>query len=82
MQIFHAGRKSNSKILRGTQPQSASAIAAAYPKDSETPRELTSEEIESIIEDFGDATERAIKAGFDGVELHGANTYLLQQFFS
>ncbi|MNB74834.1 NADH oxidase [compost metagenome] len=82
MQIFHAGRKSNSKILRGTQPQSASAIAAAYPKDSETPRELTSEEIESIIEDFGTATERAIKAGFDGVELHGANTYLLQQFFS
>ncbi|QUL53485.1 NADH-dependent flavin oxidoreductase [Paenibacillus tritici] len=82
IQIFHAGRKTNSKILRGVQPTSANAIAAVYPQDSETPRELTNEEIESIIQDFGRATLRAIQAGFDGVELHGANTYLLQQFFS
>jgi len=82
IQIFHAGRKTNSKILRGVQPTSASPIAAEYPKDSEIPRELTNEEIENIIKDFGKATLRAIKAGFDGVELHGANTYLLQQFFS
>lgn len=82
VQIFHAGRKTNSKTLRGVQPTSASAIAAAHPIGSETPRELTSEEIESIIKDFGRATLRAIQAGFDGVELHGANTYLLQQFFS
>ncbi|WDQ31973.1 NADH-dependent flavin oxidoreductase [Paenibacillus marchantiae] len=82
VQIFHAGRKTNSKTLRGVQPTSASAIAAAHPIGSEKPRELTPEEIENIIKDFGRATLRAIQAGFDGVELHGANTYLLQQFFS
>ncbi|KRM32564.1 NADPH dehydrogenase [Agrilactobacillus composti DSM 18527 = JCM 14202] len=82
LQIFHAGRKTNQQILRGTQPVSASAIAASYPADSETPRALSVEEIQSIIADFAAATQRAITAGFDGVELHGANTYLLQQFFS
>ena len=48
---------------------------------AQTPRELTEEEIESIIQDFGHAARRAVEAGFDGVELHGANTYLIQQFF-
>lgn len=82
LQIFSAGRKTNHKILRGDQPVSASAIAATYPPDSETPRALSEAEILQHIEDFGAATKRAIQAGFDGVELHGANTYLLQQFFS
>ncbi|MCP3775071.1 NADH-dependent flavin oxidoreductase [Paenibacillus sp. MZ04-78.2] len=82
VQIFHAGRKTNSRILRGVQPVSSGPIAATHPADSETPRELTPEEIEDMIQDFGKATLRAIRAGFDGVELHGANTYLLQQFFS
>lgn len=82
LQIFHAGRKSTSKVLRGEQPVSASEIAASYPADSEVPRALTEKEILQIIEDFGEATRRAIVAGFDGVELHGANTYLLQQFYS
>ncbi|GAA3608863.1 NADH-dependent flavin oxidoreductase [Secundilactobacillus similis DSM 23365 = JCM 2765] len=81
LQIFHAGRMSNSKILRGEQTVSASAVAAERP-NAETPRELTNDEIEQIITDFGEATRRAIEAGFDGIELHGANTYLLQQFFS
>ena len=81
LQIFHAGRMSNSKILRGVQPVSASAVAALRP-NAETPRELTEPEIKQIIEDFGQATRRAIQAGFDGIELHGANTYLMQQFFS
>jgi len=81
LQIFHAGRMSNSKILRGVQPVSASAVAALRP-NAETPRELTETEIEQIIDDFGQATRRAIQAGFDGIELHGANTYLMQQFFS
>lgn len=81
LQIFHAGRMSNSKILRGTQSVSASAVAAERP-NAEVPRELTNDEIEQIITDFGEATRRAIQAGFDGIELHGANTYLLQQFFS
>ncbi|GHV97303.1 NADH-dependent flavin oxidoreductase [Lactobacillus nasalidis] len=81
LQIFSAGRMTNSKILRGKQPYSASAVAALRP-EAEEPRELTEAEIEQLIADFGQATRRAIEAGFDGVELHGANTYLLQQFFS
>lgn len=81
LQLYHAGRMSNSAILRGQQTVSASAVAAPRP-GSETPRELTEAEIETIITAFGEATRRAIQAGFDGIELHGANTYLLQQFFS
>lgn len=82
LQIFHAGRKSNDLILRGNQPVSASAVKAVFPADSQEPRALTADEIDEIIVAFGAATRRAIAAGFDGVELHGANTYLLQQFFS
>lgn len=81
LQIFHAGRMSNSKIRRGEPIVSASAVAALRP-NAETPQELTETEIETIISAFGDATRRAIQAGFDGIELHGANTYLMQQFFS
>lgn len=47
-----------------------------------TPRPMTSDEILQSIKDFGEATRRAIAAGFEGVELHGANMYLMQQFFS
>ncbi|SCB78826.1 2,4-dienoyl-CoA reductase [Weissella bombi] len=81
LQIFHAGRMTSSAILNGRQPESASAVAALR-SDAETPRELTDAEIETIIDAFAAATKRAILAGFDGVELHGANTYLMQQFFS
>lgn len=81
IQIFSAGRMSNSAVLRGQQPVSASAVAAERP-DAEVPRALSEAEIEQTIQDFGQAVRRAIEAGFDGVELHGANTYLLQQFFS
>jgi 2,4-dienoyl-CoA reductase-like NADH-dependent reductase (Old Yellow Enzyme family) len=81
LQIFHAGRMTNDSVLRGTQPVSASAVAAERP-DAQMPRELNHEEILQIIENFKKATQRAIKAGFDGVEIHGANTYLIQQFFS
>lgn len=82
LQIFNAGRKSTSQVLRGETPVSASAIAAEFPPGLETPRALEQEEIDQVIADFGTATRRAIQAGFDGVELHGANTYLLQQFYS
>lgn len=81
LQIFSAGRMSNSKILRGEQPVSASAVAAPR-AGYETPRALTPAEIEATIHDFGQAVRRAILAGFDGIELHGANTYLIQQFYS
>lgn len=81
VQIFHGGRMTHQATLSGQQPVSASAIAAERP-DAEVPRELATEEIQETINAFGEATRRAIEAGFDGVELHGANTYLLQQFFS
>ncbi len=81
VQIFHAGRMTHAATLGGTQPVSASAVPAQRP-DAEVPRELTVPEIQAIVTAFGEATRRAIQAGFDGVELHGANTYLLQQFFS
>lgn len=81
LQIFSAGRMSNSKILRGEQPVSASNVASLR-LGAEVPRALTGEEIVQTIDDFAQATRRAIEAGFDGVELHGANTYLIQQFFS
>lgn len=81
LQIFHAGRMSDSKTLEGEQPVAPSAIASER-EGSEVPRELTNEEIEEIIENFKAATVRAIKAGFDGIELHGVNHYLLHQFFS
>lgn len=81
LQLFHAGRMTDSSVLRGTQPISASAVAAERP-NAETPREITEAEILALIQNFKAATKRAIKAGFDGVELHGANTYIIQQFFS
>lgn len=80
LQIFHAGRMTNSQLV-GKQPVSASDIPAMRP-NAETPRPLTEEEVNAVIQDFAEAARRAIEAGFDGVELHGANTYLLQQFFS
>lgn len=81
LQIFHVGRTVAAEVLNGEQPVSASPIAAVY-AGAQTPRALSEAEIEQIIRDFGLATERAIKAGFDGVEIHGANNYLIQQFFS
>lgn len=81
LQIFDAGRKTTTEILRGIQPHSASAVAPHRTPDN-VPVALTADEVEQVIKDFGEATRRAIQAGFDGVEIHGANTYLIQQFFS
>ncbi|MGF1716033.1 flavocytochrome c [Photobacterium chitinilyticum] len=81
LQIYHAGRMANGEYNGGHQPISASPVAAL--RDSaETPIEMTQEQIEGMIESFGHAVNRAILAGFEGVEIHGANTYLIQQFFS
>ncbi|NBD28169.1 NADH-dependent flavin oxidoreductase [Paenibacillus glycinis] len=81
LQLFHAGRMAPPALIEGKQPISASGVAAERP-DSAVPREMTEDEIEATIQAFGDATRRAIEAGFDGVEIHGANTFLIQQFFS
>ena len=81
LQIFHVGRMGSVKTLRGIQPVSASAVSSLRDY-AEIPRELSGEEVEELVQDFGEATRRAIQAGYDGVEIHGANTYLIQQFFS
>lgn len=81
LQIFHAGRASSSALLADADVVSASDVAALRP-DSEKPRPLTNAEIDEIIQSFASTTKAAIEAGFDGVEIHGANTYLIQQFFS
>jgi NADH:flavin oxidoreductases, Old Yellow Enzyme family len=81
LQIYHGGRMSPPEELVDGQSISASAVAAER-EGALVPREMTATEIEETIVAFGEATRRAIEAGFDGVEMHGANTYLLQQFFS
>lgn len=81
LQIFHGGRQVPADIAPNGDVVSASPIA--YPAEGKpVPRELTEAEVEAIIVDFGQTTRRAIEAGYDGVEIHGANTYLIQQFFS
>ncbi|MDY4761616.1 NADH-dependent flavin oxidoreductase [Streptococcus thoraltensis] len=81
VQIYHAGRMAFPDMNRGMNPIGPSPVAALRP-NAPVPTEMTDEEIKDMISSFAEATRRAIKAGFDGVELHGANTYLLQQFFS
>lgn len=81
LQIFHGGRQVPQEIAPNGDVVSASPVP--YPGEGKpVPRELTESEVENIIADFGQTTRRAIEAGYDGVEIHGANTYLIQQFFS
>ena len=86
-QLWHCGRVSDPSLLDGDLPVAPSAIAAKghvsllrperpYP----TPRALPLEEIPGIIADYRKAAQNARDAGFDGVEIHGANGYLLDQF--
>nr|WP_106785157.1 NADH-dependent flavin oxidoreductase [Lysinibacillus timonensis] len=81
LQIFHGGRMCPPELVPNGDIVSASAVAAEQP-GAKTPRALTETEVEEIIEAFGETTRRAIEAGYDGVEIHGANGYLIQQFFS
>jgi 2,4-dienoyl-CoA reductase-like NADH-dependent reductase (Old Yellow Enzyme family) len=81
LQIHHGGRQSPPELLPDHQPVSASNIPTVLP-NAPIPRALSEDEIIETIQAFGHATKRAIEAGFDGVEIHGANTYLVQQFFS
>jgi 2,4-dienoyl-CoA reductase-like NADH-dependent reductase (Old Yellow Enzyme family) len=80
LQIHHGGRQCPSRICGGP-PLSASAIPSERP-NAETPVAMTDEEIEETIYAFSMAALRAQAAGYDAVEIHGANTYLLQQFVS
>jgi fumarate reductase flavoprotein subunit len=81
LQIYHGGRMVEPKLIGGRTPVGPSAVAAPR-EGAATPEALTTDEVTSMVTKFGEATRRAIKAGFDGVEIHGANTYLIQQFFS
>lgn len=85
LQVFHAGNKAVPSLAQGGRIVSASAMKA-FPgpfNDGEvTSHALTQDEIGEIIRCFGETTRRAIEAGFDGVELHGAHSFLIQNFFS
>lgn len=88
LQIMHTGRVGH-PVLTGLQPVGPSAVAAAGqvythegPQDFVTPHELTDSEIRATIDDYVTAARGAIEAGFDGVELHGANGYLIHQFLA
>ncbi|WP_028403318.1 NADH-dependent flavin oxidoreductase [Ectobacillus panaciterrae] len=82
LQIFHGGRMCPPELVPNGDIVSASAVPAEREGGASVPRALSDAEIESIVRGFGETTRRAIEAGFDGVELHGANGYLIQQFFS
>ncbi|MCX8662461.1 flavocytochrome c [Gilliamella sp. B2911] len=81
IQVYHGGRMVEPKLIGGQSPVGPSAIAAPR-SGAATPIELTADEVDEMIDKFGQAVRRAIQAGFDGVEIHGANTYLIQQFYS
>lgn len=78
-QIYHCGRQTRPAII-GETPIAPSPIAS-HPNVI-VPRELSGNEIEKIIEAFGDTALRALKCGFDGVQLHGTHGYLISQFMS
>jgi 2,4-dienoyl-CoA reductase-like NADH-dependent reductase (Old Yellow Enzyme family) len=87
LQLWHVGRISDPSYLNGELPVAPSAIAPkGHPslirpeRPFVTPRALDRTEIPGIIEEYRRAAENAQRAGFDGVELHGANGYLLDQF--
>jgi len=79
LQIAHHGGRATRRVT-GKQPVAPSSISSKIYE--EVPRELTKNEIEDLIKKFVQAAERAKMAGFDGVEVHGAHTYLIGQFIS
>jgi N-ethylmaleimide reductase len=87
LQVWHCGRISHPALLGGELPVAPSAIAAVgkihTPEGKlpmETPRALETHEISEIVEQFRKGAENALAAGFDGIELHGAFGYLIDQF--
>jgi N-ethylmaleimide reductase len=88
MQLWHVGRISHTSLLPGgAQPVSSTARASGTRTlvdsgmaDCSVPRALTTEEVAGVVEEFRQGAINAIAAGFDGVEVHGANGYLVDQF--
>ncbi|MEU2433084.1 alkene reductase [Streptomyces sp. NPDC007861] len=90
-QLMHAGRIGHPVLwpdreLLSVGPSAVAADGQLYthegPKDFLPPRELSGDEVRATVGEFADAARNAIEAGFDGVELHGANGYLIHQFLS
>ncbi|PPC85387.1 MAG: alkene reductase [Methylotenera sp.] len=87
IQLWHVGRISHPTLLNGALPVAPSAIKPAGKAftyqglvDYVEPRALDASELPAIVQDYVHATQCALKAGFDGVEIHAANGYLLDQF--
>jgi len=87
LQLWHCGRISHPALLGGELPVAPSAIAATGTlhtpegkQELDTPRALETHEIPEIVEQFRQGAENAMAAGFDGIELHGAFGYLIDQF--
>lgn len=87
IQLWHVGRISHPSLLNGEQPVAPSAIKPAGKAftyqglvDYVEPRALDASELPAIVQDYVHATKCALEAGFDGVEIHAANGYLLDQF--
>jgi N-ethylmaleimide reductase len=87
LQLWHVGRISHSVYHLGKLPVAPSAVKPSGQiytyegmKEFETPKALSVEEIKEIVIEYAQGAKNAIEAGFDGVEIHGANGYLLDQF--
>ncbi|MFY4774293.1 alkene reductase [Metabacillus sp. RGM 3146] len=86
-QIWHVGRLSHPELIKGQTPEAPSAIAAEgmvprFRKPYAEPLELSKEDINRVVGEYAQAAKNAIEAGFDGVEIHGAHGYLIDQFNS
>ena len=81
LQIYDGGRIAKPELIGEQTMRAASAVASLRP-GAKTPRAMTSDEVENLVASFRDAASLARKAGFDGVEIHGANHYAVHQFFS
>ncbi|MBT2730265.1 alkene reductase [Bacillus sp. ISL-75] len=86
-QIWHVGRLSHHELAGNLPPQAPSAIPAEglvsrFRKPYDVPEEMTIKDINEVINQYAQAAKNSIAAGFDGVEIHGAHGYLIDQFNS
>lgn len=82
LQISHAGSAASSQVTAATPLGPSAVVKPTTRGDAELPREMTGDDISRVTEAFAAAARRAIAAGYDGVEVHAAHGYLLDQFYS